>query len=1655
MKVNQLLRGRLSIMLIPAVLTLCLPMSVLAQERQPTLAPMNPEFTKYLQGLGGGIGTQLLDSSGQSFGEIPSPRDDSYLKGKRIFGNRARVMDALPSTYDLRDQNKLTSVKNQGSCGSCWAFAAMGCLESGLMPGETWDFSENNLKNLHGLDWGCCDGGNPYLSSAYFARWDGPVKESDDTYKNSCTSSKRNAQKHVQDIIMIPRRADSLDNDNIKQAVMTYGAVLVSYFHDDSYYNSAHKSYYFNKEDWGTNHEVCVVGWDDSFPRTYFKTGVQPPGDGAFIIKNSWGTGWGESGYFYISYYDTTLSMYMAGFVFKVEAADNYATIYQYDTLGWVTSSTLGSDSAWFANVFVASDNVPLTAVGWYTAMPGSPYEIYIYKNPTSGPTGQGDLVATKTGTIPNPGYATTQLDVPVSLTKGQKFSVVVKLTTPDYNWPVPIEYPWDGYSSAATANPGESYTSNDGTAWTDMTDVYENTNVCLKAYAGNPELAPPDLEITSPTIQSTYYTHAATIDVSGIASDNRSVQSITWQNTTLDTGPHACENGGDWATWVARGIPVKPESSNDVVITALDGDGNETTASLTVINDNTNPTVSITGPTSENYYYPAVTTLSISGSASDKLGVSGVIWSNSGTGASGTCACTANGGTTSWNASGITLAVGGNTNVITVTAADIAGNTSTDTLGVIPMAGIRTVPSKVGLVKGALQHFKIFAIGLDGADTALPDEATATWSATTGEITQTGEFTAGSDPSVVTVSAAGKTATVDVELIAANVVSGYALERWWGGNFDKPIGVSISPGGSVFLADSGNDRIQKYDSRGCYDEQFAGIGEHPFDTPRNLAVDSEGNLYISDTKNNRIQKYNSDWELITEWGALGTGDGKFTSPHGIAIDRNDNVYVADSGNNRIQKFDSDGQYLAQLATSVSAGIELAWPRDVAVVYDASASKQYLYVADTHNNAVKKFVEKSNGSLAAALTGSSIGRSKLGVIVHASSQSISYEQVATWGNKGSKDGEFLSPTGIMADASGNLYVSDYFNNRIQKFDSTGKFLGKWGTQGTSGGEFNQPVGIRPDADGNIYVVDTYNDRVQKFVPNEDMSVTITVPTAESTYRAQAAKVSLSGTATGLVVGVGWANSSTGDSGQCAGCKQWSAADVPLKLGQNTILVTARGFYGTEIAATLIVYYTLENDSVTVSIPTITPSTVESEGTAVVSASGVDSMGHVLTYTWSDGGKGGQFANMHAASTTYSAPANTQINDSVVTITCLAECGASSGNASAQLLVMGKHEVTLTKVPTLDKSTVDPGKDVKCSVTAADTKDHPLLYQWSDGGAGGTFSPSSSVQDPTYTAPGNITGKAKSVVLTCVAKCSQSPTTKATSAVTLTVNDPAPSIAITGPTSDDKTDRTGSTLRISGTTSADTTKITWINGANGESGSVTGATSWEIDDIGIDVGMNLITVTASDAGGGKTVDTIEVTRKAASVADVWQGIAMVALPIIPDEADPKNVVHFFDVGWTSYKTQNNYYVAYATDTSHYSWFDPASSTPGRGFWAHFGGTVETPCGKVPEQDQPVEIHLYKGWNLIGQPFLGVVNWNTTAITVRSLSGGVTALKDAGSYVQNYAWGWQPSVGSLSKGEYYLVADPYVIAGATGQLAPWRAYWVRALQECYLIIPAPAQ
>jgi len=279
-------------------------------------------------------------------------------------------------------------------------------------------------------------------------------------------------------------------------------------------------------------------------------------------------------------------------------------------------------------------------------------------------------------------------------------------------------------------------------------------------------------------------------------------------------------------------------------------------------------------------------------------------------------------------------------------------------------------------------------------------------------------------------------------------------------GQFYEPSGVALDNNGNVYVADYLNNRIQKFSSSGSYITQWGvyGNGAGQFNMPFGLAVSSSGYVYVADTGNNRIQQFDLLGTYTGQIGSStpnsGSGTGQFNQPYGVAVDTNGNIYVADTYNNRIQTFTSSGVYIMLWGSSSpnSGSGEGQFSQPYGVAVDANL---YVYVADTGNNRIQKF------------TSSGVYSTQWGFYAP---------------SEGNGNGEFYNPEGVAVDNNGNIYVSDTYNSRIQKFTSAGAYLTQWGGLGNGNGQFDLPAGVTADNNGNVYVTDIYNNRIQKFKP---------------------------------------------------------------------------------------------------------------------------------------------------------------------------------------------------------------------------------------------------------------------------------------------------------------------------------------------------------------------------------------------------------------------------------------------------------------------------------------------------------------------------------------------------------------------------------------------
>ncbi len=402
-----------------------------------------------------------------------------------VVTNAQSVPETLPKAYDMRDDERVTPVRDQGNLGTCWAFASLGALESSLMPGESYMFSPDHMSFMSGYNMTQQDGGDFNMALAYLTSWKGPVLENEDPYGDGATDSSLTASVHLQEAVSIPAK----DFDGIKAAIHQWGGVQSSFYSDmefanssSSYYSAKDCSYYYPGKN-TANHDIVIVGWDDDYPKENFN--VHPENDGAFLCRNSWGSQFGDRGYFYISYEDTNIGTDNLVYT-RVETTDNYDCIYQSDLLGWVGTIGYSEEGAWFSNVYEAQKDEMIKAAAFYTTGPSSYFDIFIVRDFTDSQSFD-TMEYVKSGYIENAGYHTVDFLADLPVNAGDKFAVIVHLVTEDSLRPVAIEYETGEWTSSVDISDGEGYLSYDGRTWENIESVYES-NACLKVFTDRRE---------------------------------------------------------------------------------------------------------------------------------------------------------------------------------------------------------------------------------------------------------------------------------------------------------------------------------------------------------------------------------------------------------------------------------------------------------------------------------------------------------------------------------------------------------------------------------------------------------------------------------------------------------------------------------------------------------------------------------------------------------------------------------------------------------------------------------------------------------------------------------------------------------------------------------------------------------------------------------------------------------------------------------------------------------------------------------------------------------------------------------------------------------------------------------------------------------------
>ncbi len=378
----------------------------------------------------------------------------------------------FPSVYDLRSLGQVSPVKDQGSCGSCWAFATIAAIESNwLKNGHSLTvLSEDNLIDCHGFDEAPCFGGSYYMSSALLSRHGGAFSLADDPYTPSvgnCPWSQPFPPSPVllaEEIRWIP----PVQND-IKQALTDHGAVATSMFFNMTSYNSSTFKYYdalIDATDSLYPHCVAIVGWNDTM------SFAGAPANGGWIIKDSYGTSWAQNGYFFVSYYDAGILSDNVVFpaLLQFPAPPDHVHAYYHDAFGWVDNYGWGTNIGYALVKYTLAPSggvicgQQIKRIGTYAVEAGTTINIDLYRTKTGNTL--GGLFASASLTCPQKGFYTLPFSLATD-TLGSEIYIKIKYTCPAGTLkPLPVEIYEAGHTSGISLSSNACWFSTDNLSW-------------------------------------------------------------------------------------------------------------------------------------------------------------------------------------------------------------------------------------------------------------------------------------------------------------------------------------------------------------------------------------------------------------------------------------------------------------------------------------------------------------------------------------------------------------------------------------------------------------------------------------------------------------------------------------------------------------------------------------------------------------------------------------------------------------------------------------------------------------------------------------------------------------------------------------------------------------------------------------------------------------------------------------------------------------------------------------------------------------------------------------------------------------------------------------------------------------------------------------
>ena len=374
--------------------------------------------------------------------------------------------EEIPAKYDMRSAGDISSVKDQGSFGTCWAHTSAASAESSILD----SVPDVDLSELHTAFYSYYDpngdedimdidvdtvltkGGSSRRVINLWSKWCGPVRDERLPYDErnffkdrfSVTDMMTQSDYHLRNAYTLSYDDEHSNrdavNERLKQFVLSGNAVDCNIYYDVSKnYNSSFYTSNTQRTSRLQNHAVTIIGWDDDMPADKFRN--SPAGNGAWLMKNSWGMDNGNEGCFWVSYYDNSLDDFT---VFELADKEEHTYLCQNDCYSpyFRLSSNEKTGSVYAANIFRAQQDMDINAVSTYFLVPDTGYEVSVYTEiPADGTPADGTAhTGLASGKSELTGLRTIELGKNVSVKSGELFSVVVRFINDKQKDLVPAE---------------------------------------------------------------------------------------------------------------------------------------------------------------------------------------------------------------------------------------------------------------------------------------------------------------------------------------------------------------------------------------------------------------------------------------------------------------------------------------------------------------------------------------------------------------------------------------------------------------------------------------------------------------------------------------------------------------------------------------------------------------------------------------------------------------------------------------------------------------------------------------------------------------------------------------------------------------------------------------------------------------------------------------------------------------------------------------------------------------------------------------------------------------------------------------------------------------------------------------------------------------